>query len=119
MEHPTTIGLLTHPMRRPLVIEKWSPHEIAMFEAALCIHGKQFHIVQKIVGSKNTQEIVEFYYVWKKTKHYKVWKRQFEEDGASSDDDDDDDDDAEDDEKDNTSTKGSSGGRGAGRGKNK
>ena len=88
LEHPTTLGLLTHPIRRPTVVEKWSPHEIAMFEAALCIHGKQFHIVQRIVQSKNTKDIVEFYYVWKKTSHYKMWKKHYDMDEDSSDDED-------------------------------
>ena len=88
VERATTLGFLTHPIRRPTVIEKWSPYEIAMFEAALCIHGKQFHVVQKLVQTKNTKEIVEFYYVWKKTSHYKEWKKQYEGDIESSDEDD-------------------------------
>ena len=90
LEHPTTLGLLTHPIRRPTVIETWSPYEIAMFEAALCIHGKQFHTVQKIVGSKNTKEIIAFYYIWKKTSHYKKWKSQHNLDRESSDEESDD-----------------------------
>lgn len=80
IERPCTLGLLTSPLRRPTVIEKWSPYEIACFEAALTLHGKVFHIVQKVVKTKTTKEIIEFYYIWKKTSHYKRWKQQLEPD---------------------------------------
>jgi len=73
----TALSILTSPMRRPTVVEKWCPYEIAVFEAALSLVGKHFHKVQKIVKSKNTKEIIEFYYVWKKTAHYKAWKKQY------------------------------------------
>jgi len=77
VEQVTALGLLTSPIRRPLVIEKWSPFEIATFEASLALFGKQFDRVQKYVRTKTTKEIVEFFYIWKKTAHYKVWKKQF------------------------------------------
>ncbi|KAL7466254.1 hypothetical protein ACHAXS_006551 [Conticribra weissflogii] len=89
IEQVTSLGYLTSPIRRPTVIEKWSPYEIVTFEAALALHGKVFHKVQKWVKTKNTKEIVEFYYIWKKTSHYQKWKRQYEseiEDEESSDD---------------------------------
>lgn len=73
----TTLSLLTSPLRRPTVIEKWSPYEIALFEASLSLVGKKFHLVQKYVKTKNCKDIIEFYYIWKKTAHYKVWKSQF------------------------------------------
>lgn len=71
------LALLKHPARRPSVVEKWSPYEIALFEASLSVHGKDFHRVQKDVNTKTTKELVEFYYIWKKTSHYKVWKQRF------------------------------------------
>ena len=77
LESITTLSLLTSPLRRPTVIEKWSPYEIAVFEASLALVGKKFHQVQKLVKTKNCKEIIEFYYIWKKTAHYKVWKSQF------------------------------------------
>jgi len=89
IEQVTSLGYLTSPIRRPTVIEKWSPYEIVTFEAALALHGKVFHKVQKWVKTKNTKEIVEFYYIWKKTSHYQKWKSQYEseiEDDDSSDD---------------------------------
>mmetsp|Transcript_26663 Transcript_26663/g.39293 ORF Transcript_26663/g.39293 Transcript_26663/m.39293 type:complete len:280 (+) Transcript_26663:120-959(+) len=83
IERLTTLGLLTNPCRRPSPIEKWSPYEIAMFEASLSLYGKVFHKVQKIVRSKTTKEIIEFYYIWKKSSHYRRWKGQYEVDIGS------------------------------------
>mmetsp|Transcript_14735 Transcript_14735/g.14923 ORF Transcript_14735/g.14923 Transcript_14735/m.14923 type:complete len:199 (-) Transcript_14735:152-748(-) len=80
LERPTTLGLLLSPFRRPIIVEKWTPFEISKFEAALSLYGKQFHIVQRAVGTKSTKELIEFYYVWKKTSHYLVWKHQHEAD---------------------------------------
>mmetsp|Transcript_5998 Transcript_5998/g.8734 ORF Transcript_5998/g.8734 Transcript_5998/m.8734 type:complete len:419 (-) Transcript_5998:8-1264(-) len=77
IEQVTALGYLTSPLRRPTVIEKWSPYEITTFEAALALHGKHFHQVQKWVKTKNTKEVIEFYYIWKKTSHYRRWKSSF------------------------------------------
>mmetsp|Transcript_22910 Transcript_22910/g.29734 ORF Transcript_22910/g.29734 Transcript_22910/m.29734 type:complete len:192 (+) Transcript_22910:31-606(+) len=71
------LGILLSPIRKPTVLEKWSPYEIGLFEGALALFGKDFHQVQKWVKTKETKEIVEFYYVWKKTSHYIQWKRSF------------------------------------------
>jgi hypothetical protein len=75
--------------------EKWSPLEISLFEGAMMLYGKKFHVIQKIVRAtvyvvrfdahmilpqvktKTTAEVIEFYYVWKKTSHYKIWKRSY------------------------------------------
>ena len=40
--------MLLCPVRRPSVIEKWSPFEIAVFEGAIFLHGKCFHTLQKV-----------------------------------------------------------------------
>ena len=77
IEQVTALGYLTSPLRRPSVIEKWSPYEITTFEAALALHGKHFHQVQKWIKTKNTKEVIEFYYIWKKTSHYRRWKSSF------------------------------------------
>ena len=80
IEQSTTIGYLTSPLRRPSVLEKWNPYEIALFEGALALHGKQFHILhQHYVTTKSTKEIIEFYYIWKKTSHGRRWKTTFME----------------------------------------
>lgn len=55
----------------------WSPYEIALFGAAMAECGKQFHRIQQIVHSKRTTEIIDFYYIWKKTSHYTNWKKTY------------------------------------------
>jgi len=77
IEQVTALGYLTSELRRPTVIEKWNPYEISIFEAALAIHGKVFHTISKFVKTKNTKEVIEFYYVWKKTSHGKRWKNSY------------------------------------------
>ena len=73
----TALGYLLAPLRKPLIVEKWSPYEIAVFEAALTLYGKDFNRVQKFVKTKTVKEVIEFYYAWKKTGHYKQWKQTF------------------------------------------
>ena len=77
LEGISSLGYLKSPLRRPSIIEKWSPYEISLFEAALLHHGKEFHLVSRIVKTKTTKEVIDFYYIWKKTTHYKKWKSQF------------------------------------------
>jgi len=81
IEHPTALGYLSSPViRRPSsVIEKWSPYEVATFEASMFLTGKKFDKIQKNIPTKTTKEIIEFYYIWKKTSHYKEWKKQYYE----------------------------------------
>ena len=92
--------MLSSSVRRVQVVDKWSPNEIALFEAAICVYGKIFDAIAKKVrvwtplqcifcissalvpllrqvGTKTTKEVIEFYYVWKKGHHYKQWKKQF------------------------------------------
>ena len=76
-ERITTLGLLTSPLRRPTVLEKWNPYEISVFEASMALYGKDFHEITRILGTKDCKEVVEFYYIWKKTEHYKVWKKAY------------------------------------------
>jgi hypothetical protein len=58
-------------------VEKWSPYEIALFEACITLNGKNFHKIQKYIQTKTVKEIIEFYYEWKKTQHYKEWKKSY------------------------------------------
>ena len=78
IERPCYLGVVNSPLRKVTVIEKWSPFEISKFEGSMSVFGKQFHVASKIVKSKTTRECIEFYYVWKKTDNYKIWKRGFE-----------------------------------------
>jgi hypothetical protein len=73
----SALGYLKGSFRRPLVIETWAPYEIAVFEASLGHYGKDFHRVQKEIATKSCQEVVDFYYIWKKTSHYVRWKKQY------------------------------------------
>lgn len=77
VERPTLLGVLMSPCRRPNVFENWSPREIIVFEGAIALYGKDFHTIQRFVHTKNTKEIIEFYYLWKMSSHYTEWKRNF------------------------------------------
>lgn len=77
VERPTLLGVLMSPCRRPTVFENWSPREIAVFEGCIALHGKDFRTIQRFVRTKNTKEIIEFYYLWKLSSHYTEWKRNF------------------------------------------
>jgi hypothetical protein len=70
--------------RPATILEQWNPREIALFEAAMYLHGKQFHKVQRLVKTKSTKDIVAFYYIWKKTSHYTQWKLQYTSDESDS-----------------------------------
>lgn len=74
----TTLGRISHPLRSFSVAERWAPCEIALFESAICVHGKSFSQISRIIKTKSTKEVIEFYYFWKKTSHYKIWKQHFE-----------------------------------------
>jgi len=90
MERTTTLGYLTSPLRRPSIVERWNPFEISVFEACLANYGKDFYKASKHLGKgKTTKDVIAFYYIWKKTKHYKRWKADYVVDysGDSEDDD--------------------------------
>jgi len=79
LEYPT-IDLLLSPLRKPNVLDCWSPREIALFEAGICRFQKNFHQIQTLIPTKTTLSIVEFYYAcWKKSTHYQIWKKQTRE----------------------------------------
>lgn len=78
LERPNTLGVLMCPARRRTVMEHWSPFEVACFEGAIVLVGKNFYEISKLLPSKSTKECIEFYYVWKMTSHYQQWKRSFE-----------------------------------------
>ncbi|CAN0257073.1 unnamed protein product, partial [Phaeothamnion confervicola] len=82
LERPAMLGIVLHELRRPSVMERWSPLEIAIFEGAVFKHGKLFHEIAKVVGTKSVQECIAFYYMWKKTSHYKQWKVCFRHEAA-------------------------------------
>ena len=61
------MGYVLNPLRKPAVIERWSPFEISVFEGSIALYGKHFHTIQKIIKTKTVKECIEFYYYWKKT----------------------------------------------------
>lgn len=77
VERITTLGYLLNPLRRPTVFEKWNPIEICVFEASITVYGKNFNMISKRIKTKSVKEVIEFYYDWKKTSHYKQWKKNY------------------------------------------
>jgi len=75
-----TLTLLISPLRAEFdfgefYLESWSPKEIAVFESSFCKFGKNFEVVERLLRfSKTKVEVTRFYYLWKKTSHYKAWK---------------------------------------------
>ena len=58
-------------------LEKWSPHEVVVFEAAICVYGKDFYQISKAIKTKTTKEVIEFYYSWKFSSHYYSWRAHY------------------------------------------
>ncbi|PHJ22057.1 myb-like dna-binding domain protein [Cystoisospora suis] len=71
----TPLELLTSPLRKANVVDLWGPKEVALFEAGICRYGKDFNVLQRLIGTKSTCEIVDFYYLWKQTNRYVAWKQ--------------------------------------------
>lgn len=69
----TSLDFLLNPLRTSLPFERWSPYEIALFEACICKFGKDFELFKIIIKTKNLDEIQEFYYCWEKSKYYDSW----------------------------------------------
>eukprot|EP00742_Colponemidia_sp_Colp-10_P007465 GILJ01008041.1.p1 GENE.GILJ01008041.1~~GILJ01008041.1.p1 ORF type:complete len:237 (+),score=14.99 GILJ01008041.1:29-739(+) len=70
----STLDMLVSPVRQVHILESWTPRDIALFESGVCKYGKNFHFIQKLMPHKSTQDIVSFYYIWKTSSHYKIWK---------------------------------------------
>ena len=73
-EYPTVDALLS-PLRKTSVLDEWSPLEVALFESGICSYGKDFHAISRLMaGRKSCGQCVDFYYTWKKSGHYAMWK---------------------------------------------
>mmetsp|Transcript_24599 Transcript_24599/g.30081 ORF Transcript_24599/g.30081 Transcript_24599/m.30081 type:complete len:303 (+) Transcript_24599:284-1192(+) len=75
VQRHSTLGSLVSPINVVRIEDNWSPREVSLFESGLCTYGKQFHIIQRLLNNKTTKEVVEFYYVWKKSENYSIWKK--------------------------------------------
>lgn len=82
--HVNSLGSVLLPIRRKSVLERWTLHEISVFESAISLHGKRFDLISPLLN-KSTGEVIEFYYSWKNSARAKAWKdtykRDYEEDG--------------------------------------
>jgi len=65
---------LVSPLKVDYVFEKWSPKEVAIFEAGICKYGKEFSFIQFLIKTKTINETIQFYFAWKNTSHYRIWK---------------------------------------------
>uniref|UniRef100_UPI00398E53FB zinc finger protein 541-like isoform X4 n=1 Tax=Pristiophorus japonicus TaxID=55135 RepID=UPI00398E53FB len=54
--------------------EKWTAAEKKMFNKAICLHNKDFFLMQKMIKHKTVAQCVEYYYTWKKQLKFE-WKR--------------------------------------------
>ena len=60
------------------VIDSWNRDEVMIFERALYKYGKQFHYIrQEFLPWKSWENIISFYYQWKGTRGYKLWKQEY------------------------------------------
>jgi len=75
--HHSTLGVLSSPLYSPTIEELWSGREVKLFESAICMFGKNFHAIRKGIKTKTTEEVIAFYYVWKKSDHYRIWKDSY------------------------------------------
>jgi len=56
----------------------WSEEECRAFETGLRVYGKDFHNIQaNKVGTRAVGELVQFYYLWKKTERHDVFANSF------------------------------------------
>ena len=52
----------------------WSEEECRAFELGLRLYGKDFHMIQsQKVRTRSVGELVQFYYLWKKTERHDVF----------------------------------------------
>lgn len=75
-EKPTRYGVLNSCLFRERIEDRWNAREIGLFESTFVLHGKSFSLLSTVIGTKTTKEVIDFYYVWKKTKKYKIWKTE-------------------------------------------
>jgi len=73
----SVLGRLTTPLRRPTVLDRWAPYEVALFESSICLFGKDFNAMAELMPGKTDQDVAEFYYLWKNSKNYARWRATF------------------------------------------
>jgi len=58
-------------------IKPWTEEDCTAFEEGLRVHGKDFHQIQKRLPNKTVNELVHFYYLWKKTERHDTLASKF------------------------------------------
>ncbi|KAK8815436.1 hypothetical protein WA158_003648 [Blastocystis sp. Blastoise] len=72
-----SLKALVSKLRPMIPAENWTPYEIAVFESAVSVMGKEFHTIAKLLPNKTTAQVIDFYYYWKHTSHYDTWKKHY------------------------------------------
>lgn len=70
----STLELLMSPLRKKSALDDWTPKEIALFEAGITSLGKDFGAIHQLIKTKSSKEVVDFFYTWKQSSHYLMWK---------------------------------------------
>ncbi|EKX74073.1 hypothetical protein BEWA_041110 [Theileria equi strain WA] len=74
INYRVSFNILKSDFRQPQIVDLWGPKEIVLFELGLFKYGKEFHEIQRDIPTKSVKEIVDMYYLWKKTSRYRIWK---------------------------------------------
>ena len=72
----TSLDLLINQLRKTFPWETWSPYEIALFNCCICKFNTNFDLYLNIITTKTKEEVIDFYYTWKSSKYYKMWKNK-------------------------------------------
>ena len=70
----TSLDLLLNTLRQKFTWETWSLYEIALFFFCIFKFGTNFQFYENIITTKTKEEIIDFYFSWKSSKYYKIWK---------------------------------------------
>lgn len=58
--------------------KKWSEEQSIAFEEGFKLHGKNFYkIKNECISERSVRELVEYYYLWKKSERYDVFVNKY------------------------------------------
>lgn len=70
----TAVAAATASNSSPIENTLWSEEECRNFESGLRVYGKDFHQIQQSkVRTRSVSELVQFYYLWKKTERHDIF----------------------------------------------
>lgn len=70
----TAVAAATASNQTPIENTLWSEEECRNFESGLRVYGKDFHAIQQSkVRTRSVSELVQFYYLWKKTERHDIF----------------------------------------------